>query len=244
MKNVLNFFFSFDKLLKEKLIIPFFWLAIISWGLAFFSTALDSISLGWLAAFVDFFRFFVTVALALVVIRLIAELATALFRINDNLSPDGGKSELADIDILAETKKAAEAASQRAKEFTHTATEKTKSSFDNAKDSLKDNMEDVSDSVQSKAKSASEATKKATSKAADTVKAKTSEATKKASETVKAATPKKPSAKKPAAKKTTAKTTTAKRGPKPGTKAPRDKDGNLLKKDGTPRKKPGPRPKT
>jgi len=64
MKNVLNFFFSFDKLLKEKLIIPFFWLAIISWGLAFFSTALDSISLGWLAALVDFFRFFVTVALA------------------------------------------------------------------------------------------------------------------------------------------------------------------------------------
>jgi len=226
MKNVLNFFFSFDKLLKEKLIIPFFWLAIISWGLAFFSTALDSISLGWLAALVDFFRFFVTVALALVVIRLLAELATALFRINDNLSPDGGKSELADIDILAETKKAAEAASQRAKEFTHSATEKTKSSFDNAKDSLKDNMEDVSDAVQSKAKSASDATKK------------------KASDTVKAAAPKKPAAKKPAPKKSTAKTTTAKRGPKPGTKAPRDKDGNLLKKDGTPRKKPGPRKKT
>lgn len=235
MKNVLNFFFSFDKLLKEKLIIPFFWLAVISFGLSFFSTALDSISLGWLAALVDFFRFFVTVALALVVIRLIAELATALFRINDNLSPDGGKSELADIDILAETKKAAEAASQRAKEFTHTATEKTKSSFD----SLKDNVEDVSDAVQNKAKSASEATKKATGKAADTVKSKTSEATKKAAETMKAAAPKKP-----AAKKTTAKTTTAKRGPKPGTKAPRDKDGNLLKKDGTPRKKPGPRSKT
>lgn len=46
------------------------------------------------------------------------------------------------------------------------------------------------------------------------------------------------------AKKTTSKSTlktAGKRGPKPGTKIPRDADGNLLKKDGTPRKKPGPR---
>lgn len=238
MKNVLNFFFSFDKLLKEKLIIPFFWLAIISWGLAFFSTALDSISLGPLAAFVDFLRFFVTVALALVVIRLLAELATAIFRINDNVSPDGGKSELADIDIMAETKKAAEAASKRAKELTHSATEKTKSSFDNAKDSVKDNMDDISDSVKDKAKSAGKTSKKA----AESVKTKTSETAKKASgkvsDTVKATTSK------AAPKKTPAKTkTTAKRNSKTVTKAPRDKDGNLLKKDGTPRKKPGPQPK-
>jgi len=32
MKNLLNFFFSFDKLFKEKLIVPFFWLAIIGRG--------------------------------------------------------------------------------------------------------------------------------------------------------------------------------------------------------------------
>lgn len=243
MKNVLNFFFSFDKLLKEKLIIPFFWLAIISWGLAFFSTALDSISLGPLATFVDFLRYFVTIALALVVIRLLSELAIAIFRINDNVSPDGGISESADIDIIAETKKAAEAASKRAKELTHTATEKTKSSFDSAKDSVKDNMDDISESVKDKAKSAGEASKKATK----SVKTKTSEAKKKASdkvsETVKAATPK-PSTKKAPTKTTSAETTAAsKRGPKPGTKAPRDKDGNLLKKDGMPRKKPGPQTK-
>ncbi len=40
---------------------------------------------------------------------------------------------------------------------------------------------------------------------------------------------------------TTKPKTTGKRGPKPGTKVPRDADGNLLKKDGTPRKKPGPK---
>ena len=42
------------------------------------------------------------------------------------------------------------------------------------------------------------------------------------------------------------KTTGSKPGPKKGTPIPRDADGNLLKKDGTPRKKPGrkPKPKT
>ena len=45
MKNLLNFFFSFDKLFKEKLIVPFFWLALITWGLGFFSTFLETISL-------------------------------------------------------------------------------------------------------------------------------------------------------------------------------------------------------
>ena len=41
--------------------------------------------------------------------------------------------------------------------------------------------------------------------------------------------------------KSTTTSRTGKRGPKPGTKIPRDADGNLLKKDGTPRKKPGPK---
>ena len=98
MKNLLNFFFSFDKLFKEKLIVPFFWLALVTWGLGKFSTALASISLGPLAKVFDFVQFFISILFALVVIRLVSELAVALFRINDNLSPDGGKSELADID--------------------------------------------------------------------------------------------------------------------------------------------------
>ncbi len=235
MKNLFDFFFSFDKLLKEKLIIPFFWLAIIVWGLSFFSTALDTIQLDPLAKLVAFVNYFATILLALVTIRLFAELAVALFRINDNLSPDGGKSESADIDIMAETKKAAEAAAHRAKEFTHSATEKTKTSFE----SVKDNMEDVSESVQTKAKSVTQSTK-----------AKTSSVAKKTSETVKSAAPKKTvskpktTPKAAAPKKTTASASAPKkRGPKPGSKAPRDKDGNLLKKDGTPRAKPGPKAK-
>ena len=54
MKNLLNFFFSFDKLFKEKLIVPFFWLAIIVWGLGFLSFVLDKIFLGPLAKLAGF----------------------------------------------------------------------------------------------------------------------------------------------------------------------------------------------
>lgn len=51
---------------------------------------------------------------------------------------------------------------------------------------------------------------------------------------------KKTTKKQPSVKTATSKTP-GKRGPKAGSKIPRDADGNLLKKDGTPRKKPGPR---
>ncbi|RKQ71814.1 uncharacterized protein DUF4282 [Litorimonas taeanensis] len=250
MKNLFNFFFSFDKLLKEKLIIPFFWLAIIVWGLDLFAEGLAALKLGPIAGFVIFINSFATILFALFTIRLVSEIAVAIFRINDNLSPDGGKSESADIDIMAETKKAAEAASKRARELTQAATERTKSSVDGVKDS----MEDISETVQSKAKAATSATKTKVSSAKKTAASKTA-ASKATSETVdieaktttKAVSTKKaPTAvkKTTTAKKTTAvkkTTTTKKRGPKPGTKALRDKDGNLLKKDGTPRAKPGPK---
>lgn len=247
MKNFFNFFFSFDKLLKEKLIIPFFWLAIIVGGLSFFSTALDGIKLDPLAAFVSFINFFASILLALVTIRLLAELAVAIFRINDNLSPDGGTSESANIDIMAETRRAAEAASLRAKEFTHTATERTRTSFEEAKDSF----DDLSDNVRDKRKS----TPKSDNADAEDVMGKGSVPTDSQDPTpVKTlqptAKPKTrtttPAAKKAPAKKsstTSPKSAAKKRGPKPGSKAPRDKDGNLLKKDGSPRKKPGPKSK-
>lgn len=208
--------------MKEKLIIPFFWLAIVSWGLAFFSTALDSIRLGPIATLVDIVRFFVTVLLALVSIRLLSELAVAVFRINDNLSPDGGKSETADIDIVAEARKAAEEAANRAMELSKSASEKTKSSFDAAKDK--------------KEASAAKPT------AASATKASVKKAPAKKPAPAKTTAPKTSTSK---ANPTSAKASSApkKRGPKPGSKAPRDADGNLLKKDGTPRKKPGPRKK-
>lgn len=256
MKNFINFFFSFDKLLKEKLIIPFFWLAIIVWGLSFFSTALDNIQLDPLAAFVSFINFFASILLALVTIRLLSEIAVAIFRINDNLSPDGGLSESADIDIIEETRRAAEAASQRARNFTQSASERTRTSFEGAKDSF----DDLSDNMKQKAASARTSSKEKNEEvmgkgsnpkdSQDPTPTKILEPTaqpksRKTSPSAKKTENAKTSGSKPASKKASPSKSTApkKRGPKPGSKAPRDKDGNLLKKDGTPRKKPGPKTK-
>lgn len=256
MKNFITFFFSFDKLLKEKLVIPFFWLAIIVWGLSFFSTALDNIQLDPLAAFVSFINFFASILLALVTIRLFSELAVALFRINDNLSPDGGKSESADIDIMKETRKAAEAASQRARNFTQSASEKTRTSFEDAKDSFEDLSENVKQKTGTAKSSSTSKNEEVMGKGSNPKESQDPTPTKileptakpktrKTSPAAKTAHKTKAASSKPATKKASPSKSTApkKRGPKPGSKAPRDKDGNLLKKDGTPRKKPGPKTK-
>jgi histone H1/5 len=222
--------------------------------------------LGPLAKVFDFVQFFISILFALVIIRLISELAVAVFRINDNLSPDGGKSELADIDPVAEARKAAEMAAARTREATKTVSEKASA----ATKSVRDNVDDMADTVQAKAKSATASVREKTAPASETTKADPKSAAAKVSpatapkkrgrpagsknkpKTTAAkpaaskATPKKrgrpagSTNKKPAAK-TTKSSTGGKRGPKPGTKVPRDADGNLLKKDGTPRKKPGPK---
>jgi len=224
-------------------------LAIIVWGLGFFEGFLDGINLAPIAWVVDKIGNLIKILLALVSFRLVSEIAIAIFRINDNLSPDGGKSELVDIDPVEEARKAAELAAARTREATR---------------SVSENAAEMGGNVSGKAKAATASVRE---KAGD-LKSKASKTieTKKTPDPKPVEPPKKPStAKKPTSKpktttsktkaktsKTTTKRTTAKkpaakttssgkRGPKPGTKIPRDKDGNLLKKDGTPRKKPGPK---
>jgi len=263
MKNLLNFFFSFDKLFKEKLVVPFFWLALVVFGLAFFAEGLDSIRLGILAKILWFINYFASFLLGLVIIRILAELMVAIFRINDNLSPDGGKSELADIDPVAEARKAAEAAAAKTREATRTVTEKATEATKSMSDSVQDKAKAASASVKEKADDlGNKASKpslekvvkeKAAAKAAPAAapkkrgrpagsknKTKSKPAAKPATTTApkRRGRPVGSKNKTSAAKKTS---TAAKRGPKPGTKVPRDTDGNLLKKDGTPRKKPGPK---
>ena len=249
MKNLLNFFFSFDKLFKEKLIVPFFWLAIIVWGLGFFESFLAGINLGPLAFAVMIIGNIITILLALVSFRLVAEIAIAIFRINDNLSPDGGKSELVDIDPVEEARKAAELAAAKTREATKT---------------MRDNVGEISENVSGKAKAATASVREK----ADGLKSKTGldksveepaiesvteSVVEEVAETIDV-TPTKTTAapktrgrpagsknKTTTASKTTTSKSTGKRGPKAGTKIPRDADGNLLKKDGTPRKKPGPK---
>ncbi len=263
MKNLINFFFSFDKLMKEKLVIAFFWLALIVAGLNYFSEALSAIKLGPLASIVEFIIFFGSILLTLVTLRLICELAVALFRINDNLSPDGGKSETANIDPIAEARKAAEAAAVRARDLSKTAGEKASAATKTAVDKTKSAAGSVKDSVEDTASAAVSKTKAASSNASKTVKSAApkkrgrpagskNKTTAKAAKTPAAKTTSAPKKRgRPAGSKnkmTTQKTSSAKvapkkRGPKPGSKAPRDAQGRLLKKDGTLRGKPGPKKK-
>ncbi len=279
MKNLLDFFFSFDKLFKEKLVAPFFWLALIVAVLAFVAEALDSISLEMLAAVFEFVGFFVELLLILVLIRIIAEIFVAIFRINDNLSPDGGRGELVEIDPVAEARRAAELASARTREMTKSATDNAKTTakttprptsksaaaastmpkspasanpeakVDDSKDAplpvkaLEPSSVDGAavkrgrgrpkgSKNKTKAASASSA-----AKSTPVIDPKTGEPIKRGRGRPKG------SKNKPKVLGPDGKPVTSKPGPKPGTKVRRDADGNLLKKDGTPRKKPGPKPK-
>ena len=251
MKNLINFFFSFDKLMKEKLVIAFFWLAVIVFSLAYFSSFLSGIKLGPLAWVVDKINFIGSWLLAIVALRLLCEVAVAIFRINNNLSPDGGKSETADIDPIAEARKAAEAAASKARDLSKTAGEKAsaaaKTTVDKTKsaaESVKDSAEDMADAAVSKTKAASSSATQSVKSAAPKKRGRPAGSTNKAKTTAaKTTTAKKPVAKATATSKTKTTTAPKKRGPKPGTKAPRDAQGRLLKKDGTLRGKPGPKKK-
>ena len=231
MKNIINFFISFDKLMKEKLVKAFYWLSLISIILTFGATAFDNIWLSPVAGVLRFVGFFVLLLLSIITLRLICEVAIALFRINDNLSPDGGKGETADVDLLEEARKAAEIATAKAREAAKAASEKTRSALDKTKDAASDLGEKVektaaktSESVKTKAQTASAKAKKVV-KSEDITIEPDHKPTPKKSPTPKKAPPQKATAKK---KKTIEKTS-------PGVR---------LKKDGTPAKKPGPKPKS
>ncbi|MGB0907366.1 MAG: DUF4282 domain-containing protein [Maricaulaceae bacterium] len=194
MTNLINFFFSFDKLMKEGLVRAFYWLALIMIGLKSLATIFYKINFTPLEGLVNFVMFFGMLLLSIVATRLIAELAIALFRINDNLSPDGGKAETADIDPLAEARRAAEMAAKRASDVTKSAVDKTMNKDAEAKAEVPKT--------------------KTTAKATGT---KTTPVKKAASKT--AAAPKKATAKKPAPKKTTTKSASTKKAPAPRKKA-------------------------
>ena len=195
--DLIKFFTSFEKLMKERLVVAFYWLALIVTLMTFVSVAFDTIKLGPLAFLIDLLRYPVLFILSVVTLRLICEAAIALFRINDNLSPDGGKGETADIDPLEEARKAAEEAAKRAREATSNVVSRTRA----AAETTGDAASDLADSVEDVAEDEVETVKKTARKTASTAKKATSKAKKTASNV-------------------------------------------RLKKDGTPAKKPGPKPKS
>ena len=267
MGNLIQYFSSFDKLMKEKLVAPLFWLLVIWVGVNLLSEVFDMIGIEVLDNIIDFLNLFFTFIVAFVAIRVVCELAVAIFRINDNLSPDHGVSETADIDPVAEARRAAEDAARRARiaadqavertqSFTRSAVGSTKAAAARATAKTGEVFEDVGDSIE---------------RGTDSVKSKLSRAADRMDDDdmdtgdmdlgdpmdlppTKVLEPQgKVSAKEagratpdtPAPASTTVK---KKRGPgRPkGSKTVYKTDpvtGERLKKDGTPAKKPGPKPK-
>lgn len=244
MSKLMNFFFSFDKLMKESLVRAFFWLGLLNIGLRFFAETLDAIKLDWFAAIFEFVYFFAGFLLAIVVLRLLAELAIAIFRMNDNLSPDGGKSETADIDPVMEARLAAEHAAKRAQEATKSAVDRTSAATKSAADRSKFTAHEIKEDLPAKVRPQVAPVTKAEAKTASVTSGKVKSTSVKPA--AKTATPKKPAAKKTVAKKTAAKASTPKStakktAAKKTAAKPKTKSQSGTKLDGTPRKKPGPK---
>lgn len=236
MSKLINFFFSFDKLMKESLVRAFFWLGLVVLVLKFFAETFDAIKLDWFSALLDFVNFFAGFLLAVVALRLAAELAIALFRINDNLSPDGGKSETADIDPVMEARHAAEHAAKRAQEATKSAVDRTSAATKSATDRSKSAANDLKDDISSKVKPQIAPVKKAASGKISKAKTKASKTVSATADKVKTVDVKPTSVKKAAPKKAAVKKTASAK-----TAASKIKRKPGLKLDGTPRKKPGPK---
>lgn len=246
MSNLITFFTSFDKLMKERLVIAFYWLALISiLVLAFFD--FFGVFKSGLLAIPFLIKLILKTLLAIVALRLICEAAIALFRINDNLSPDGGKSETADIDPLLEARKAAEDAAKRAREATSNLASKTKAAASSTGESIKSKASDLKDSAVDTANTAKKEATKAKDKVASTAK-KTKPTAKKSTKgtTTTSKSKSAPKAKASSKTKTTSKTKPASKikisskvKPDPKIHAT-DKDGNFIfNKDGSPRKRRG-----
>lgn len=246
MSNLITFFTSFDKLMKERLVIAFYWLALISiLVLAFFD--FFGVFKSGLLAIPFLIKLILKTLLAIVALRLICEAAIALFRINDNLSPDGGKSETADIDPLLEARKAAEDAAKRAREATSNLASKTKAAASSTGESIKSKAGDLKDSAVDTASAAKKEATKAKDKVASTAK-KTKPTAKKSTKgtTTTSKSKSAPKAKASSKTKTTSKTKPASKikisskvKPDPKIHAT-DKDGNFIfNKDGSPRKRRG-----
>ncbi len=227
MSNLINFFFSFDKLMKEKLVIAFFWLGIAHVSFEFGGRLFDNIGLDPIEAVLNFFGFFVYFLFVIVGVRLLCELMIAIFRINDHLSPDGGKSETADIDPVHEALKAAEEARRAAEDAAKKATAAGRSAVNRNRSHAADDSANQKAEVK-EVKVEPMAAKPETAKPA----VKTAAPKKTTSASAKPAAAKKAPAKKAAAKKAPAKKTAAAKKPstakppakKPAAKKPAAKD--------------------
>ncbi len=206
MLDLFKQFLSFQKLMKDRLVATFFFLGLVVIAFGFLGDlwhAFENLFDGApISAFILFFAAFFQILFLFVLLRLISELMIAVFHINDNLSPDGGKGETADIDVFETTRDAANKAAKSASSVTKTAYEKTKTKIaERGKDD--DDYPDYDDVTPPKPKAKRKpvakktAAKKPAARKAPVKKAAANKAP------TKKAPAKKPAAKKPAARRKT-----------------------------------------
>ncbi|NNC38792.1 MAG: DUF4282 domain-containing protein [Hyphomonadaceae bacterium] len=133
MTDLLRQFFSFEKFMKDRLVVFFFFVGLIVIVLSFLGTLLNSFAIMGDGHFIKgltlFLGAFIRIVLLFVGLRLICELMIAIFHINNNLSPDGGKSDLAELDPVEAAREIAQKAAKTASSTTKTVVEKTRSRF-------------------------------------------------------------------------------------------------------------------
>ncbi len=198
MLDLFKQFFSFKKLMKDRLVAAFFFLGLVVVVVSFLSTlgsAFAAFGKGYfLGGLGLFLAAFFKILFLFVTLRLISELMIAIFHINNNLSPDGGKSDTADIDVFETTREAATKAAKSASSATKSAYEKTKTKLaERGKDDDED-YPDYEDTAPPKPKRP--AVKKPVARKT------TRKPAAKKTTARKTATRKKPAAKKPAPRKT------------------------------------------
>ena len=129
MLDLLKQFFRFDKLMKDRLVGAFFYLGLVVIVISFWATlktAFAAFGISFFSGLGFLFLAFFQILFFFIGLRLLCELMIAVFHINNNLAPDGGKSDTAEIDILETTREAAAKAAKSASVVTKSAIEKTK----------------------------------------------------------------------------------------------------------------------
>lgn len=199
MVELFKQFFSFKKLMKDRLVASFFYLGLLVIIVSFFSGIITAFKLmpdSFMAGFMMLIAACFSILFLFIGLRLACEMMVTLFRINDNLSPDGGKSDTADIDVFESAKGATSKVAKSASSATKSVVEKTKSKLNELHDD-DDDYADYEDVTPKK----SPARKKATAKKSTVKKTPAKKTAAKKAPAKKVAAKKKPAARKTPAKK-------------------------------------------
>ncbi|PHR59752.1 MAG: hypothetical protein COA43_08645 [Robiginitomaculum sp.] len=199
MIDLFKQFFSFEKMMKDRLVASFFFLGLVVVVMTFFGSLLNAVHVmnhSFFAGLGQFLWAFFRILFFFVGLRLACELMVAIFHINDNLAPDGGKSDTADLDVFETARDAASKAASSATSATKSVVEKATTKLNERKDNDDIDYEDITPPkpVQKKAAPKKTVVKKTTPKKSATKKT-----------TAKKTVSKKPATKKASAKKPTPK---------------------------------------